>query len=88
MLLVKNARMLYWREHPNSRNNTEAVEHVTLMKNDNRHEERLGCRSEIMVLSIWKHNFVCCMPETKSNVIPLAYLPMANEKTAEFWLLL
>lgn len=28
------------------------------------------------------------MPETKSNVIPLAYLPMANEKPAEFWLLL
>lgn len=41
-----------------------------------------------MVLSIWKHNFVCCMPETKSNVIPLAYLPTADEKTAEFWLLL
>lgn len=43
---------------------------------------RLACRSERMVLSIWKHNFVCCMPETKSNVITLAYLTMVNEKNS------
>lgn len=28
------------------------------------------------------------MPETKSYVAPLAYLPIAIEKTAGFWLLL
>lgn len=73
MVLMNNTRMLYWREHPNSRNKLyrssgahDTNEKMTIDK------ARLSCRSERMVLSIWKHNFVCCMPETKSNLIPLA----------------